>query len=423
MKQQALQSSTFTEASHVDSVTSSSVPPPSRTRAKNVSVLLRSEDSRVELASAFKDVPGFDFYLTLRPVSAAGPFGRRDVVPDVLLVEVDASNSDDINYIRALRAGRGLKPLPVVALSDGAKQLAAIGAIRAGADDVVLTPINRTDLVEVLDRVVQASAPESAGLGQLVAFIHVSGGVGATTLAVNSAAAIAKAGQAGRVSLLDLDVQYGNVASLLDIPRASPVEALMDEPASLDRGMFESLLINHDSGVEVLTAPRLPFPLAAYRSEMVENLIRLARQHSAVVVADLAVALAPWTDIVLREAAVIFVVCTPTVASVHRLAQFLRLMERELLGDLPFRIVLNRCQDSSAELSPKKFAEAVGRPVHYTILEDNRLVSASHDQGRPAVSIQPGGRFAQQINAMLSNELGNSVLPTSKKPWWQLGGS
>jgi Flp pilus assembly CpaE family ATPase len=142
-------------------------------------------------------------------------------------------------------------------------------------------------------------------------------------------------------------------------------------------------------------------------------------------VADLAVALAPWTDIVLREAAVIFVVCTPTVASVHRLTQFLRLMERELLGDLPFRIVLNRCQSSETgtEISAKKFAAAIGRPVHYTILEDSRLVSASHDQGRPAVSLQPGGRFAQQITAMLSNELGTSVLAASKKPWWQLGGS
>ena len=90
----------------------------------------------------------------------------------------------------------------------------------------------------------------------------------------------------------------------------------------------------------------------------------------------------------------------------HRLTQFLRLMDRELLTDLPFRIVLNRCRssDTGSEISAQKFAGAIGRPVHYTIVEDSRLVSASHDQGRPAVDLKPDGRLAQQITAMLSKK-------------------
>src|SRR5215472_1285358 len=101
-------------------------------RTKNISVLLRSEESRVELASALKDIPGADFYLLLRPSSMAGPFGRTDVMPDVLLIEVDPSRTDDINYLRALKATPSLAHTPVVALTDSSKHLAAIGAIRAG---------------------------------------------------------------------------------------------------------------------------------------------------------------------------------------------------------------------------------------------------------------------------------------------------
>jgi len=258
----------------------------------------------------------------------------------------------------------------------------------------------------------------------LIAFVHVSGGAGATTLAVNTAAALAQSEKTDGVCLLDLDVQYGNAASLLDIQKVSPVDVLIDEPARLDREMLESMLIPHDGGVNVLTAPKLPFALGSYRSEMVTNLIQLAKRRYSIVVADLPVALAPWTDVILREASVIFIVCTPNVTAVHRLVQFLRLMEREHLADLPYRIVLNRhhARGEGGDITPQRFSKAVGRPVDYTIPNDYRLISVSHNQGKPAISLGPSSRFAQQLTQMLSAELGGTTLKPIERPWWQLGG-
>lgn len=395
---------------------------PARTRS--VSVLLRSEDSRVELASVIKDVPGVDFFFLPRPVGMAGPFARGELRSDAVLVEIDASDTGDINYIRALKAAPALRGVPIVALTDGAKHLAALGAIRAGADDVVLTPINSNDLLEVLGRVIDANRiNDPATLGRVVAFLHVSGGAGATTLAVNSAIAVAEHGRADGVCLLDMDVQYGNAASLLDISKASPVDVLIDEPARLDREMFERMVIKHDSGIDVLTAPRLPFALGSYRSDMVSNLIHLAKRRYAMVMVDLPAAIAPWTDVVLREAFVTFIVCTPNVTSVHRLVQFLRLMERERLNDLPFRVVLNRhhARGEGGDVSPQRFAKAIGRLVDYTIPNDYRLISESHNQGRAAISLKASSSFARAVMEMLSNELGSATLKPPGKPWWQLG--
>jgi pilus assembly protein CpaE len=393
-------------------------------RKKNVTLLLRSESARVDLASAIKDVAGaIDFYLLLRPESVGGPFGRNATEPDAIIIDVDASDPADINYIRALRASAAVRHIPIVALTDGTKHLAALGAIRAGADDVIMTPINATELAETLSRVMgeAAKAADSAHLGRLISFVHVSGGSGATTLAVNSAAAIAQ--QATGVCLLDLDVQYGNAASLLDIRKVSPVDTLIDEPARLDADMFENMLITHETGVRVLTAPKHPFALGSYRSDMVANLIHLARHRFSVVVADLPVALAPWTDVVLRESAAIFVVCAPNVVSVHRLTQFLRLMERENLADLPFRIVLNRlhAKNEGGDISEERFAEAVGRPVDCMIDNDYGLISLSHNQGRAAVCLKPKSRFARQVTAMLAAELGNRLVKPAERTWWRSG--
>src|SRR5690242_4236543 len=109
---------------------------------KSVTVLLRTEGSRVELASAFKNISEIDFYMLLRPEGAGGPFGRKETSPDAILVEVDAHDSADIDYIKKLKLVPTLAHTPIVALLDGTKHLAALGAMRAGADDVVLTPIN-----------------------------------------------------------------------------------------------------------------------------------------------------------------------------------------------------------------------------------------------------------------------------------------
>lgn len=389
---------------------------------KNVSVLLRSESSRVDLAAQLKPIQGIDFNLMPRPVEVTGPFGRGDKRPDVVLVEVDPTDASDIGYIRALKAGRALGNTPIVALTESAKQLAALSAIRAGADDVLLMPIVEEDLYEVFGRVVKDVAqPED--LGRLIAFVHVTGGAGATTLAVNSAALLAQSGGVD-VCLLDLDIQYGNAANLLDINKVSPTTDLIDEPARLDRDMLESMLINHDCGVRVLTAPQLPFALGSYRSDMVAKLLQIAKRRYPYVIVDLPVAIAPWTDVVLREAAVIYLVCTPSVTAVHRLVQFLRLMDREGLGELPFRIVLNRHHDrgEGADISESKFAKAIGRQVAHRISNDYGLISMSHNQGRPAISLRPKSRFAQQLSQMLSEELGSSAMKPIERSWWKLGG-
>src|SRR5437870_5936994 len=78
---------------------------PLPTTLRNATVLLRSEADRVNLASAFKPIDGTDFYMTLRPLTFAGRFTRSGEPPAVLIVDIDVSDGDDINYIRALRAG------------------------------------------------------------------------------------------------------------------------------------------------------------------------------------------------------------------------------------------------------------------------------------------------------------------------------
>src|SRR5262249_55594533 len=148
-----------------------------------------------------------------------------------------------------------------------------------------------------------------------------------------------------------------------------------------DREMLEGLMVKHQSGLRVLTAPRLPLSLSAYSADTVTSLMQIARRRFRYVVVDLPVAVAGWTDAILREATVVYVVCPPTVPAVHRLSQLLALLNQEGLGGLPLRIVINRYHGRGSDVTTAQFAKAISREVDHTIPNDYGLISLSHNQG------------------------------------------
>jgi pilus assembly protein CpaE len=175
-------------------------------------------------------------------------------------------------------------------LTDRKAVHAPLRAIRAGANDVLFKPVDPNEAREVFSRVMDTHKPQRlshAATGKTIAFMHLSGGAGATTLAVNAACALARVADGKRTCLLDLDIQFGNAASLLDLPSASPVQEFIDDPNRLDESMLESMMLRHQTGLQVLTAPRTLLPLTAYGADGIRSLVDIARRNFSFVVVDL----------------------------------------------------------------------------------------------------------------------------------------
>jgi len=377
-----------------------------------VLVLLRPESDRTEILAALKPLSNMDVQTFLRPKQLTAEMVTKAKTPSVLVLDADLSSQGDLDLIRELKDGPCAR-IPLVVLADRVTHLASIKAIRAGADDVVLKPIDPAEAHEVFARVGSAATSEEKSfLGKVIVFMHLVGGAGATTLAVNSASMLSSMSSTSDTCLLDLDMQYGNAASLLDLPTTSPIQELIAEPDRLDREMLERMMVKHaGDSVRVLTAPSLPLPLNALQASGVTTLLQTARRAYKYVVVDLPVALASWTDAVLKEATVIYVVCPPTVAAVHRFAQLRRLLQHEELTGLPIKIVLNRHQTPkrNGDISSSQFSKSVGRHVAHTIPNDYALISLSHNQGKAAVQLKPRGAFSDALFNMLRADLGSQA--------------
>lgn len=248
----------------------------------------------------------------------------------------------------------------------------------------------------------------------LIVFLHVTGGAGATTLAVNTACTLA--GPRRNCCLIDLDVQFGGVASLLDLHPGTALQKLMEDPRRLERVALETMLERHSTGMHVLTAPRVPIPLHGLKAAAITDLLRMAKSRFTYVVVDMPVALTTWTDSVLKLAQCTYLVTPLTVQAAHRTARLLHLMKQQDLGQLPLKIVANRHNSAgSGAIGTKQFAKAIGRNVDHLIPNDYEAILHSHNQGVPVVRLSPKAKFSQAMGKMLSEDLNDPSLVQSQR--------
>ncbi|PUA80608.1 AAA family ATPase [Nocardioides currus] len=100
-----------------------------------------------------------------------------------------------------------------------------------------------------------ADAPQAT----VLTVFSTKGGVGKSLVATNTAVALSDAGQ--RVCLIDLDVNSGDVAIMLQLTPARTINDLVAFNGSIDEQAIESILTRHSDRLSIVAAPvRLDSP-------------------------------------------------------------------------------------------------------------------------------------------------------------------
>jgi pilus assembly protein CpaE len=124
----------------------------------------------------------------------------------------------------------------------------------------------------------------SGDTSRLVCILGPKGGTGKTLTATNLAVALAQRGS--RVALVDLDLQFGDVALCLGLPPERTVYDLAQSPGALDFEKLDAFLATHSSGVRTLIAPRRPDQASAVGAELLREVYAILRSTFDWVVVD-----------------------------------------------------------------------------------------------------------------------------------------
>ncbi|RJU02677.1 MinD/ParA family protein [Arthrobacter frigidicola] len=331
---------------------------------------------------------------TLPPeVLAAGPAGilqQVGGVPPEVLILGPGVNPDDALQLAVVFDLQYPETSLVLVAPPGPDLILA--AMRAGIRDVVASDISVEDLRVLLERCCLAAGSRRRGLsagpepehgtGRVIAVMSPKGGVGKTTVATNLAIGLGKIAPMG-VVLVDLDLQFGDVATgLLLEPEHSITEAVHG-PAAQDSMVLKAFLTVHPAGVYALCAPRTPAESDYITAEHVTRLLaQLASQFQYVVV-DTAPGLGEHCLATLDQATDGVWVCGMDVPSVRGLHKCLDVLRELQLLPRDRHVVLNFA-DRRSGISVQDVEATLGVPVD-VVIPRSRTLPFSTNRGIPVL--------------------------------------
>ena len=216
----------------------------------------------------------------------------------------------------------------------------------------------------------------------------LAGGSGASTFATNLAwelATISKT-DAPRVCLIDLDFQYGSVATYLDLPRKEAVFELLSDTGHADSDTLLQAMLTFNDKLHVLTAPADMMPLDIVSPEDIGRIIDMARANFDFVIIDMPKTIVAWTESVLSRAHVYFAMMDLDLRSAQNVLRLVRALKAEGLPHEKLRYVLNRAPrftDLSAKSRVKRMAESLDIDIEVQLPDGGHQVTQANDHGLP----------------------------------------
>jgi len=172
----------------------------------------------------------------------------HDRAPDLVITDVRMPELNGIELAARMRGHHRTAGVPILMFSDMGEAPDVLAGYAAGADDYLPKPFE----LAILEAKVQALVRRSAGQiqgerGRVILFAHAKGGVGTTSLAVNTAVLLA-ARSSMPVGLLDLDVEFGDSAVYLNLHPDLTLADLKGPPGEpVDEALFEGFVTESGS--------------------------------------------------------------------------------------------------------------------------------------------------------------------------------
>jgi pilus assembly protein CpaE len=290
--------------------------------------------------------------------------------------------------------------IALLLVSDRPAEL-GLAAMRAGVHDILSPEASLEEFSAAVEDAAQAVNSRIAldadtdrtepvrMRGRVVSVASPKGGVGKTTVATNLAIGLAQRVPNSTV-LVDLDVQFGDVGSALDLDPEHFLADAVQATAKRDSMVLKTFLTQHESGLYVLCAPSLPAEADAISPADVSHLLRMLAAEFRYVVLDTAPGLSDTTLAALDETSDLVMLTSMDVPGVRGMRKELDALAQVGQRFESRQIVLNLV-DARGLLSVADVEDTIGTSVDL-LLPRSKAVLTSVNQGVPL--LQAGGRDA-----------------------------
>jgi Flp pilus assembly CpaE family ATPase len=246
------------------------------------------------------------------------------------------------------------------------------------------------------DELEEAAATPTA---KLITVASATGGCGKTFFATTAASMLARQGV--RVLVVDLDLQFGEVAAALRVQHPySLYDGLYTTsgerlPASALGEHLDDLVFHHELGFDVLTAPRDPVLADYVTTRDARVILDTVLTRYDIVVTDTPPSLNDVVITALDRSDLVFVLATLDVPSLRNMTAFLDVLGRLNMRDERLRLVMNKAQDDVGVTVEQANEAFNGR--FRDVLPSDRAVSRAVNLGTTVTVHEPRAKVSRAM--------------------------
>lgn len=364
-----------------------------------------------------------DFLSDVEYIQLAGEVGSAEEALEI----VEGANPDVI-LIGALIPGEGYKLaeeisasypwIAMIMVEEELKEEMMRKAIFVGAKDVLLYPFTPAKLVDSiynsyrLEKKKQDIQQDKTYVlrkknqqGKIITVFSTKGGVGKTFISTNLAVSLAQHTKE-KVVLVDLDLDFGNVALALNLVPRYTIADVINEIRNLDQELMEGYLVPHRSGIKVLAANAQPQTTDFVNAEHIEFMIKVLQSTFDYLVIDMPARFHEPVDPVFQLTDLLLLVTTQEVSTIRNIKASLAALNSWSYPQHKIKLVLNKAE-SHSDIKIKDVETTLDRSLFGMVPAEYKPVSSSLNKGIPAVLLYPRAKVSRGIQKLTHGILGN----------------
>jgi pilus assembly protein CpaE len=337
-------------------------------------------------------------------------FITNEARPDIVLMDINMPVMDGIRATEEITVS--VPETTVIIMSVQGEQEYLKKAMSAGAREFITKPFSSDEIIMAITKTyeVESKRKEYNSIpkvkeevkSKVITVFSTKGGVGKTTIASNLAVGLSRATKK-KVALVDLDLQFGDVAIMLNVSVKNTISELIKEINLLDNDNIDDYLVTHFSGVKVLPAPLKPEYAEYITSSHVEKIIKVLKENYHYIIIDTSASFHETVLASLDLSDRILLVSTLDLPTIKNIKSGLDIMDSLHYSKEKINIVLNKASEQFG-IRYKDFENTLKHPIWSFVPEDSQTVITSANKGFPFVMTRTETKVAKAILGIV-NEL------------------
>jgi len=290
-----------------------------------------------------------------------------------------------------------------------------------GVADYLVKPCNEDNIRSAVATAMrppeQAQEKEIGKAGRTVVVIGARGGVGASTVAVNTGWILSQRPDQ-KVALLDLDLLYGTTTFALDLEPGRGMRDALEHPDRIDSLFISSVAVPAHERFHIFASEEPlensfdldPNALDLFASEL--------RQDFRTVVVDLPRHLVSTTTELLSTADMIIIVTDMSLTGTRDTMRLVSALKNIAAG-VETKVVVNRVPvNGKGPIKRPDFEKGIEHKIDHMIPEDAKAVSLAANAGRP---LAVAAKKSKAVAAMrsLCDDIAGTPPKEKARPSWQ----